>query len=92
MLRTVIAPETAKSIQHISHSKVMGKFIVMYAPENVMDQRERGIRTQPARCEQCGNIFIAGITEEKGAYMMGSEHCTCGCEEFDLINIDGTES
>ena len=51
--------------------------------------QERDVRTQPARCSECGTIFVAGVTQ-KGAYIMGNEHCTCGSNEFELITAEGS--
>lgn len=55
-----------------------------------MDKRGRDIRTRPARCSECGTIFVAGVTK-KGAYMMGNERCTCGPEEFEVIAVEGSK-
>lgn len=55
-----------------------------------MSQREATPRTEPASCSECGNIFVAGVSEEKGAYMMGREHCSCGSDEFELIGSDNS--
>ena len=47
---------------------------------------------QAARCAECGSVTTAKVDSDEDQFLMGINECPdCGCEDFEILELDESE-